>query len=366
MATAGGGPPNIGSAIELHGLNCDDIKQSLTGIDKDLIKEIVDKYPLRTVSEYTYRTALEVAIDNTDIDAVSCLLDYGADPDKTFGNKTTPLYSAVTKGRIDIVKLLMEKGADASIGPKYGDTPDGQYFDTPLTNACKQGRADIVVELLKDDNVRKSINTPLFNNLNYSTALTIAILNVNESIVDALRKEGAELLPHEKSYTQEDFQDIFTTACLRKELHMVKMLLEQFEYIKGQFNTSVDEIDVNYKSTHFNSGLYYAASVPDNFGMVRYLYEKAARLEPPNGSYKGEYKALQNIYRKEGKDIPESYMQFLKPEETPYQSNVNAPSKTGKIGRGYRPPRPLGMPRKSRRTRKNRKTRNTRKATRRG
>ena len=354
---------SVGSAIELHGISCDHIKQRLEGLNKSQIKEIVDKYPEITTKEYSYKTALEVAIENTDVDAVSCLLDYGADPDKTFSNKSTPLYSAVTKGRIDIVKLLMEKGADASIGPKYGDTPDGQYFDTPLTNACKQGRADIVIELLKGDEVRESINTPLFNNLDYNTALTIAILNVNESIVDALRKEGAELLPNEKSYTQEDFQDIFTTACLKKELHMVKMLLEQFEYIKGQFNTSVDEIDVNYKSTHFNSGLYYAASVPDNFDMVRYLYEKAARLEPPNGSYKGEYKALQNLYRKEGKDIPESYMEFLKPEETPYQSNINAPSKTGPIRRGYRPPRPLGMPRKSRRrnTRKNRKTRKLRK-----
>ena len=143
---------------------------------------------------------------------------------------------------------------------------------------------------------------------------------------------------------------------------MVKMLLEQFEYIKRQFNTPVDEIDVNYKSTKFKSGLYYAASVPDNFDMVRYLFGSGARLEPPNGSFKGEYKELQNLYRKEGKDIPESYMRFLKPEETPYQSN-NAPSNTGPIKRGYRPPRPLGMPRKSRRrnTRKARKTRKLRK-----
>lgn len=359
------GSPNRGSAIELHGLDCDDIKQSLTGIHEDLIKEIVDKYPEKTTTKYAYKTALEVAIENTDVDAVRCLLHYVADPNKTFGHISTPLYSAVTKGRIDIVKLLMEKGADASIGPKYGDTPDGQYFDTPLTNACKQGRADIVVELLKDDEVRKSINTPLFNNLNYNTALTIAILNVDESIVDALREKGAELLPNEKSYTQDDFQDIFTTACVKKELHMVKMLLEQFEYIKGQFNTSVDEIDVNYKSTNFNSGLYYAASVPYNFDMVQYLFESGARLEPPNGPYKGEYKALQNFYRKENNDIPESYMRFLNPIETPEQSNNNAPSKTGPIRRVPRLPR-LGMPRKSRRTRKNRKARKARKATRKG
>ena len=354
---------NRGSAIELHGLDCDDIKQSLTGIDDDLIKEIVDKYPERTTKEYSYKTALQVAVENSLPDTVFCLLELGADPNKKFREQDcSPLHFAVTKGRIDIVKLLMEKRADASIGIILSDTPAGQYFDTPLTNACKQRRADIVVELLKDNRVRESINTPLFNNLNYTTPLTIAILNVNESIVDALKEKGAELLPHEKSYTQEEFQDIFTTACLNKELHMVKMLLEQFEYIKGQFNTSVDEIDVNYKSTHFNSGLYYAASVPDNFDMVRYLFGSGARLEAPNGSYKGEYKALQNLYRKEDKDIPESYMRFLKPEETPYQSN-NAPPKTGPIRRVPGPPRPLGMPRKSRRrnTRKARKTRKLRK-----
>lgn len=355
---------SVGSAIKLHGLNCDDIKQSLTGIDEDLIKEIVDKYP-KSGSEYPYKTALQVAVENTDADTVLCLLELNANPNKKFrGQDYTPLHSAVTKGRIDIVKLLMENDADASIGIILSDTPDGQYFDTPLMNACKQGRADIVVELLKDNRVRESINTPLFNNLDYTTALTIAILNVNESIVDALKEKGAELLPHEKSYTQEDFQDIFTTACLNKELHMVKMLLEQFEYIKRQFNTPVDEIDVNYKSTKFKSGLYYAASVPDNFDMVRYLFGSGARLEPPNGSFKGEYKALQNLYRKEGKDIPESYMRFLKPEETPYQSNNNVPSKTGPIRRVPRQPRNLGMPRKSRRTRKqihNRKQRSTRK-----
>ena len=138
--------------------------------------------------------------------------------------------------------------------------------------------------------------------------------------------------------------------------------MEQFEYIKRQFNTPVDEIDVNYKSTKFKSGLYYAASVPDNFDMVRYLFGSGARLEAPNGSYKGEYKALQSLYRKEGKDIPESYMRFLKPEETPYQSN-NAPPKTGPIRRVPGQPRNLGMPRKSRRrnTRKARKTRKLRK-----
>jgi ankyrin repeat protein len=55
---------------------------------------------------------------------------------------------------MDIVKLLLEKGADVN--------PQGEYSDTPLRSACFGGHIDIIKLLLEkgaDVNVRGSDST---------------------------------------------------------------------------------------------------------------------------------------------------------------------------------------------------------------
>jgi len=77
---------------------------------------------------------MEIAFGG-DIQKATLLLDHGADINiRTNGN--TPLVWAISKGHTDLVKLLIERGADVN-------SPD-ENRRYPLTTARKNGLAEIV------------------------------------------------------------------------------------------------------------------------------------------------------------------------------------------------------------------------------
>ena len=67
-------------------------------------------------------TALMYATHRGDIDIVRLLLERGADPNKQTKDGWTPLMYATEKGNIDIVRLLLENGADPTKRTKDGWT----------------------------------------------------------------------------------------------------------------------------------------------------------------------------------------------------------------------------------------------------
>ena len=77
-------------------------------------------------------TALRFAVANQRWVAVRMLLTRGADPN-------TGLQTAITKGNLEIVKLLVEKGAD--VNAKRG------FWYTPLQSAIATGNKDVVAYL---------------------------------------------------------------------------------------------------------------------------------------------------------------------------------------------------------------------------
>jgi hypothetical protein len=85
-------------------------------------------------------SALTYAAEAGDATAVTNLLDRGAyvDPDDTAG---TPLTHAAAKGRLEIVKLLVEHGANVRATNRHGLTP--------LALARKHGRPEVAAFLLQ-------------------------------------------------------------------------------------------------------------------------------------------------------------------------------------------------------------------------
>ena len=98
-----------------------------------------------------------MAVADGDVDRVRTLLQGGADPNhpvylteqwwsKKYGGwevRTPPLHTACDKGVLQMVKLLVQHGADI-------DSGDGRYGRTPLHQACVGGNKEVVVYLTKE------------------------------------------------------------------------------------------------------------------------------------------------------------------------------------------------------------------------
>ena len=83
--------------------------------------------------------ALALTIKKGDIERVNALLEIGADVNErgsrnSQSERFTPLYWACVKGHVDIVRLLLNRGADVDVK---------NYYGTALYWACKRGHAEI-------------------------------------------------------------------------------------------------------------------------------------------------------------------------------------------------------------------------------
>jgi len=114
-------------------------------------------------------------------DEAAALVERGTPVDGISRYGSTPLYTAAVQGEAEIVRMLLEAGAD----PNQEST--GESDGTPLCGAASWGFADVVRLLLRygaDPNLRESGGGP-------KTALAWARRNHHDEVVRLLLENGA-------------------------------------------------------------------------------------------------------------------------------------------------------------------------------
>lgn len=110
------------------------------------------------------QTPLILAVRGNNIEVVKQLIENGADPNEKDLYGATAFHFAAKEGYVNIVKLLIEKGADVSIKVNYDDDESGTPpSETGLMLASRNGHTDVMQLLLaakgvdvNDQNVRGS------------------------------------------------------------------------------------------------------------------------------------------------------------------------------------------------------------------
>ncbi|KAK8017828.1 hypothetical protein PG993_014154 [Apiospora rasikravindrae] len=126
-------------------------------------------------------TALQGACEAGRLDIAELLFEHGADPNLGGGDEGPPIIAATKHNEEDILRLLVNKGAELNIRGGHDDS-------TPLTNAAEFMYRDSVELLLENS---ADIN---LTDAKGDTALTVACATDDDEIVRVLLRRGADLL----------------------------------------------------------------------------------------------------------------------------------------------------------------------------
>lgn len=122
-----GQPPESQAEMKgyLRSLTHNELLVAIVLNNRGRVKEILDENPLLVNADFLGTSALYLAVNKGKKDIVKLLLDHGADIEahskKTSGR--TPLHEAVRHGHRDIAKILLDHGANAFAQDKSGKTP---------------------------------------------------------------------------------------------------------------------------------------------------------------------------------------------------------------------------------------------------
>lgn len=146
--------------------------------------ELIVRYHKEKVMDQVYRhqkNALYVAIDNDNTKGVKVLLDYGFDPnaDAMIGSRDRPIILASKKRNFDIVRLLIENGADVNV-------IDSKQL-SPLRNAIFYKNIKMVRYLINNG---ADVNIQTI----FGKALRMALVLKDEAIAKLLIENGASIL----------------------------------------------------------------------------------------------------------------------------------------------------------------------------
>lgn len=189
------------------------------------------------------------AIEQGDLDLVKKLLEEGRNLSTWFKDESTPLYCAVAKENGDLLKLLLEKGADVNFSNRYN-------FGAPLHCACERGRCDFVKLLLEYGAEVNKLSCPIRN-----TALYVASEKGHLDIVEVLLAKKADT-----SLVNNQDETPLDVACQNGHLEVVKALVD-------------NGADVNWSGRWEGTPLIYACQ-EHHFEIAKLLLDSGANMNP--------------------------------------------------------------------------------------
>jgi hypothetical protein len=109
---------------------------------KELIKGNIDLNHCYKYCGILLNKACYMCVTDEKLDLVKLLLEYGADPNKAYGKTERPLAIAIYNSRNNLIKLLLEHGADPNLNV------DGINNKKILRHACSYGHSTSLKLLL--------------------------------------------------------------------------------------------------------------------------------------------------------------------------------------------------------------------------
>ena len=194
------------------------IHEACSNNETDRVQKLLEsKKKEIDVEEIDENGSLYVAVQNENATVVEGLLKIGCNPNITNSNRDImikcPLYLAIEKGNLKILKLLFQNNANANLKHMYGETPlhfavgygdiqivkelldNGADYDaknrhqiTPLLKALEFKRIDIAEILLR---YGANINHPC--NSSGQTVLNYMAMDGDVEVVEFLLKNGAKI-----------------------------------------------------------------------------------------------------------------------------------------------------------------------------
>ncbi|RYP68260.1 hypothetical protein DL771_006762 [Monosporascus sp. 5C6A] len=189
------------------------------------------------------RMALGTSCERGNVEVVKLLLENGADLTITKKDGWTPLHAASVNGHVEVVKLLLEKGADVTTADNNGNTP--------LLAASATGRVEVVKLLLEN-----GADATIASN-NGWTPLNSASDNGHVEVVKLLLENGADV-----SIADSDGWTPLGLASGSGHVEVVKLLLENESSITVTNKTGRTPL--------------YTASWNGHIEVVKLLLEKGA------------------------------------------------------------------------------------------
>jgi len=185
----------------------------------NIVKVLVDYgFPLDDATKDKGITALQIAAERGNEEAVNYLLEKGADKNRASHTGRTALICAAANDRLGTVRILVEHGVDVEATDEKGDTA--------LMHATNNGHLDVVTYLVEEAGAQLSIQ-----NNKKATLAIYAASNEHQEVLKYLLNQG----------TDAEGQDcegwnplLIATQC--DHLEMMKILIEHGVNLDQQEN----------------------------------------------------------------------------------------------------------------------------------